>query len=65
MTPITQALSRVSEAMSDGYQFVKLRFQFEQWATEAAAGNADSAQLVDLLTKFDRLITVITRSTNP
>ena len=54
--PITLSLMEISLVMSDGYKFLKLRFNLEKWAKEAEEGNKDSKALVDMVYQFERLV---------
>lgn len=56
MKPITKSLSDISLIMNDVTDFVRLRFQFEQWEKEANEGNLSSAELVKLVNQFEKLI---------
>lgn len=40
---------------SDGYTFLKIRSQLEQFDTEAENGNQTSKQLVEVFNRFHRL----------
>jgi hypothetical protein len=57
-SPISNSLGDISMIMSDGYNFVILRHVAEQWAKEAKEGNKNSQALIDIITKFEKLVKI-------
>ena len=58
---ITRSLSNIAMIMSEGDNFLRIRFICEKWEKEAIEGNKDSATLIELITKFERLVTLISK----
>ena len=55
MTEITKKITEISEVMSNGYHFVKMRFLLEDWERQAAAGNIQAQEAIKMIETFHRL----------
>ena len=57
---ITKSLADISLIMNEGHHFVKIRDHAEKWKKESEQGKESSQALIDTITRFERLIKIIT-----
>jgi hypothetical protein len=65
MKDITKSLSDIALLMNEGDKFLKLRFICEKWEQEANEGNKDSAVLIEVIKRFERLIKTVNKIHKP
>lgn len=59
---VTRKLGLISEVMADGYYFVNIRMHAEEWERQAAAGNKDAQQMMEVIDTFHRLCSAIKKT---
>lgn len=63
MTKTTnEKLSEMSEILADGYKWLMIRSMLERYEAEAAQGNEQSAELMEIFDRSYRLITVLAKN---
>lgn len=59
---IATKLAKISEIMSDGAQFVKMRFLLEDMAKDADDGDEAAEKVLEIVTHFHNLCSYVERS---
>jgi hypothetical protein len=60
---IKDDLSTIVETMSDGFEFAKLKFQFEKWEEMMQMGDPSASQLLNIVHQFSSLCRIIKKDT--
>lgn len=61
-SPVSLKLAKISEVMSDGVHFIKIRLLVEEWDSLAASGDARAQEFMKTVDIFHRLCTTVQNS---
>jgi len=56
---IIKSLLEISRITNDDVYFFKIRFLLERYEKEALAGNNDSKTIVEMVTRFEKLVKIL------